>query len=79
MRNVVLQIGQEGRLSAPLAYSPIVHQEEGLVVAVQAAGVLGSVLDIVASWETSLENKYRNTHKWTNCVLGDTSNCSVFE
>ena len=57
MGDVVLQVGEEAGLPAALAYGPVVHQEEGLVVAVQAAGVLGRVLDIVASRKTPLENK----------------------
>lgn len=55
MGNVVLQTGAEGGLSPPAADAPVVHQEESLAVVVQAEGVAGRVLDVVASRKTALK------------------------
>lgn len=57
MGDVVLQFGPEARLSTSAAHTPIIHQQEGLVVVIQAAGVPGHVLDIILSRETALQNE----------------------
>ncbi|TNN39425.1 hypothetical protein EYF80_050404 [Liparis tanakae] len=70
MGNVVLQIPTEGRLSAAPADAPVVHQEERLVVVVQAAGVTRGVLDGVPSGKTALQRHNRR-------VKGDVFFCGV--
>lgn len=55
MGNVVLQIKLKDCLSAPLANTPIVHQEESLAAVVQTVCIMCCVLDKVTSWETSLQ------------------------
>lgn len=54
MGDVVLQFGPEARLSASASHTPIINQQEGLVVVVQAAGVPRCVLDIVLSRKAAL-------------------------
>ena len=54
--DVVLQFGPEARLS-PAPHTPVVHQQEGLVVVVQAAGVAGRVLDVVLSRKAALQEE----------------------
>lgn len=54
MGDVVLQFGPEARLSSSASHTPVVHQQEGLVVVVQAAGVPGRVLDVVLSRKAAL-------------------------
>lgn len=58
--DVVLQLGPEACLSSSTAYTPIIHQQEGLVVVVEATGVAGRVLDVVLGGEAALRDK-RNT------------------
>lgn len=56
--DVVLQFGPEPRLSSA-SHTPVVHQQEGLVVVVQAAGVPGRVLDVVLSRKAALQEEER--------------------
>lgn len=57
MGDVVLQFGPEPRLSSSASHTPIVHQQEGLVVVVQAAGVPGCILHIVLSRKATLREE----------------------
>lgn len=52
--DVVLQFGPETCLSSSASHTPIVNQQEGLVVIVQAGGVPGCVLNIVLSRKAAL-------------------------
>lgn len=52
--DVVLQFGPEARLSSSAPHTPIVHEQERLVVVVQAARVPGRVLDVVLSRKAAL-------------------------
>lgn len=54
MGDVVLQFGPEAGLSSSAAHTPIVHQQEGLVVVIQAAGITRRVLDVVLSRKAAL-------------------------
>lgn len=54
--DVVFQFGPEPRLCSA-SHTPVVHQQEGLVVVVQAAGVPGHVLDIVLSRKAALQEE----------------------
>jgi len=54
--DVVLQLGPEARLSSA-SHTPVVHQQEGLVVVVQAAGVPGHVLHVVLGREAALQEE----------------------
>ena len=56
MGDVVLQFGSESSL-LPALNTPVVHQQEGLVVVVQATGVLGRVLDVVLSGKAALQEQ----------------------
>lgn len=55
--DVVFHLGPEGRFPSPPAYTPIIHQQEGLVVIIQAARVTGCVLDIIPRRETTLREE----------------------
>lgn len=52
--DVVLQFGPEPSFSPSASHTPIVHQQEGLVVVVQAARVTRRVLDVVLRRKASL-------------------------
>lgn len=56
MGDVVLQLGPKPRLSSA-SHTPIVHQQEGLVVVVQAAGVFVLVLDEILSRKAALQEE----------------------
>lgn len=58
MGDVVLQFGPEARFSSSAADTPIVHQQEGLVVVIQAAGISRRVLDVVLSRKAALYMNY---------------------
>lgn len=58
MGDVVLQFGPEARFSSSAADTPIVHQQEGLVVVIQAAGISRRVLDVVLSRKAALYVSY---------------------
>lgn len=68
MGNVVLQISLKGCLSTSLTNAAIVHQEEGLAAVVQTVGVMCRVLDVIPSWETSLQTS--NTRNKESAALG---------
>lgn len=57
MGDVVLQFGPEPGLSSSAPLTTIVHQQEGLVVVVEAAGVPRRVLDIVLSRKAALKDE----------------------
>lgn len=56
MGDVVLQPGPEPRLSST-SHTPIVHQQEGLVVVVEVVGFLGNVLDVILSRKAALQEE----------------------
>ena len=55
--DVVLQFGPKACLATSASHTCIIHQQEGLVVVVQAAGVPGCVLDIILCGETALQSE----------------------
>ncbi len=55
--DVVLQFGPEPRLSSSASLTSVVHQQESLVVVVQAAGVPRRVLDVVLSRKAALKEE----------------------
>lgn len=67
MGDVVLQFGPEARLSSSAADTPIIHQQEGLVVVIQAAGISGRVLDVVFSRKAALYIKYFDCNEVKQC------------
>lgn len=71
MGDVVLQFGPEARFSSSAADTPIIHQQEGLVVVIQAAGISRRVLDVVFSRKAALYIKYFdcNEVKLCNCTF----------
>lgn len=58
MGDVVLQFGSETCFSTSAADTPIVYQQECLIVVVQAAGITRRVLDVVLSRKASLHVNY---------------------
>lgn len=54
MGDVVLQFGPEACFSSSAAHTSVVHQQEGLVVVIQAAGITRRVLDVVLSRKAAL-------------------------
>lgn len=54
MGDVVLQFGPEARFSSSAAHTPVIHQQKGLVVVIQAAGIARRVLDVVLSRKAAL-------------------------
>lgn len=70
MGDVVLQFGPEARFSSSAADTPIIHQQEGLVVVIQAAGISRRVLDVVFSRKAALYIKYFDCNEVKQC------NCS---
>lgn len=56
MGNVVLQLGSEGRCSNSAPHTPIIYQQEGLVL-VQAVVTLVRVLYVVLGRKTALKKK----------------------
>lgn len=57
MGDVVLQFGPKPGLSSSAPLTTVVHQQEGLVVVVEAAGVPRRVLDIVLSRKAALKDE----------------------
>lgn len=53
--DVVLKFGPEPCLSSPVSHTSIIYQQEGLVVVVQAAGVLEHVIDTVLGRKAALQ------------------------
>lgn len=58
MGDVVLQFGPEACFSSSAAHTPIIHQQEGLVVVIQAAGITRCVLDVVLRRKAALYINY---------------------
>lgn len=58
MGDVVLQFSPEAGFSPSAAHTPIVHQQEDLVVVIQAAGIARRALDIVLSRKAALYIHY---------------------
>lgn len=67
--DIVLQFGPEARLPSSASNAPIVHQQESLVVVVQAAGVPGRVLDIVLSRKAALYYIQGYKSRETDCEV----------
>lgn len=67
MGDVVLQFGPEACFSSSATDTPIIHQQKGLVVVIQAAGISRRVLDVVFSRKAALYIRYFNYNEVKQC------------
>lgn len=65
--DVVLQFGPEPLVPSSASHAPIINQQEGLVVVVEATGVPGRILDVVLGRKAALQKEE------DYCTLSSTS------